>query len=138
MMVVSSGGVVVLGNTVLLLRKLNGDWVLPKGRIEENETAEMAAVREVKEETGVKAEVLDFIGETTYDFRNSWNSVDIISKRVHWYLMLAKTTHLVPQKEEGFVEAKFIHVNRLEEVVRYEDERSIIRRALDQYQAIKR
>ena len=28
---VSSGGVVVFGNTILLLRKYNGDWVLPKG-----------------------------------------------------------------------------------------------------------
>ena len=31
---VSSGGVVIFGNTILLLKKFNGDWVLPKGRVE--------------------------------------------------------------------------------------------------------
>lgn len=30
---ISAGGVVVLGNTILLLRKYNGDWVLPKGKV---------------------------------------------------------------------------------------------------------
>ena len=34
MIEVSSGGVVIFGNTILLLRKYNGDWVLPKGRLE--------------------------------------------------------------------------------------------------------
>ncbi|MCG8485127.1 MAG: NUDIX hydrolase, partial [Clostridia bacterium] len=33
---ISAGGVVVFGNAILLLRKYNGDWVLPKGRVEEN------------------------------------------------------------------------------------------------------
>ena len=53
----SAGGVVLLGNAILLLRKYNGDWVLPKGKIESGESHEEAALREVKEETGVKANI---------------------------------------------------------------------------------
>ena len=34
----SAGGVVLLGNAILLLRKYNGDWVLPKGKIEPGES----------------------------------------------------------------------------------------------------
>ena len=34
---ISAGGVVLFGNAILLLRKFNGDWVLPKGRIEAGE-----------------------------------------------------------------------------------------------------
>lgn len=34
---VSAGGVVLFGNAILLLRKFNGDWVLPKGKVEEGE-----------------------------------------------------------------------------------------------------
>ena len=49
----SAGGVVLLGNAILLLRKYNGDWVLPKGKIEPGESHEEAALREVKEETGL-------------------------------------------------------------------------------------
>ena len=46
---ISAGGVVLFGNAVLLLRKFNGDWVLPKGKVEEEETKQDAAVREVSE-----------------------------------------------------------------------------------------
>ena len=44
---ISAGGVVVVGDTVLTLRKYQGDWVLPKGRLEENESSEEAAIRAV-------------------------------------------------------------------------------------------
>ena len=37
MVEISAGGVVVFGNAILLLKKYNGDWVLPKGRIERKE-----------------------------------------------------------------------------------------------------
>jgi 8-oxo-dGTP pyrophosphatase MutT (NUDIX family) len=134
MVVSSAGGVVILGNSVLLLRKLNGDWVLPKGRVEEDEVPEDTARREVKEESGIKTEVLCFLGETKYDFRSSWNSHDMITKKVFWYLMHARNLHLVPQREEGFVEAKFIHNGKIDETVRYEDEKQIIKKALEIYE----
>src|SRR3990167_11354460 len=40
-------------------------WVLPKGWIDAGETKEETAVREVKEEAGVEAEIQDYLGETT-------------------------------------------------------------------------
>ena len=43
---ISAGGVVLFGNAILLLRKFNGDWVLPKGRIEAGEQKKEAALRE--------------------------------------------------------------------------------------------
>ena len=42
---ISAGGVVLFGNAILLLRKFNGDWVLPKGRIEAGEQKKEAALR---------------------------------------------------------------------------------------------
>ncbi len=41
-------------------------WRLPKGIIEKNESSQEAALREVEEETGVKAEIGEKVGETTY------------------------------------------------------------------------
>jgi 8-oxo-dGTP pyrophosphatase MutT (NUDIX family) len=43
-----------------------GQWVLPKGHIEPGETPEAAAVREVEEEAGVRAEAVARAGESEY------------------------------------------------------------------------
>lgn len=135
--VTSAGGVVFLGNSVLMLRKLNGDWVLPKGKVESGESTEQTALREVREETGVKGRIIEFLGETNYRFKNCWSQNEVIEKRVLWYIMEAKTTHTVPQKEEGFVEAKFIHINRIDETVKYDDEKDMIENAIRIYQYSK-
>lgn len=71
----SCGGVVVDGRGRLLLRKSAGGfdgtgWNFPKGRPNAGETPEQAALREVWEETGVKATIIapipgEYAGETT-------------------------------------------------------------------------
>ena len=67
-----AGGVVFKadgGETRYLLVRANSpaeEWVLPKGHIEPGETAEDAALREVREETGVVAEICEFIDFTTF------------------------------------------------------------------------
>ena len=127
---VSAGGVVVLGNTILLLRKYNGDWVLPKGKVEAGETHEETALREVKEETGVKASIEKYLGEIHYTYKENWDQQRGVHKIVFWYLMHTKNMDTVPQREEGFVEAKFIHIDRVLDMARYDDEREIIRVAL--------
>ncbi len=128
---ISSGGVVVFGNAILLLRKYNGDWVLPKGKIEKGEDLPETAKREVREETGVKAEIVKYLGEIHYTYRSSWEKMDRVHKIVHWYMMKAQDLYAKPQKEEGFVEAKYIHVDKVTEILRYDDEREIVKVVVD-------
>ncbi|TCO70715.1 NUDIX hydrolase [Marinisporobacter balticus] len=127
---ISSGGVVVFGNAILLLRKYNGDWVLPKGKVKEDETIRMAAIREVYEEGRIKAEIIKYIGEINYSFKNYWKDYEMVHKTVHWYLMKTKNMNCTPLKEEGFVEARFVHLNRASEITKYDDEREIIQKAI--------
>ncbi|GAB6106316.1 NUDIX hydrolase [Fusibacter bizertensis] len=129
--VYSSGGVVYIGNSILMLQKINGDWVLPKGKIEQDESSEETAVREVKEEAGVKAKVLTPIGETSYRFKNYWSNNHIIEKKVYWYLMKAINTNAHPQREEGFISAKFMHRDNVLQLAKYDDERDILAKALE-------
>lgn len=126
---VSAGGVVIFGNAVLLLKKFNGDWVLPKGRVEKNEKIEEAALREVLEESGVRAEILDYIGMVHYKYKNLKEN-KMVYKTVHWYLMKANNMDCIPQKKEGFVDALFVHIDKAEDLVRYEDEKKIINKGL--------
>jgi len=126
---VSAGGVVVFGNTILLLRKFNGDWVLPKGRVEKNENTRITAIREVLEESGVKAEIIRYIGMVHYTYKNIKGN-EMVYKTVHWYLMKTNSMESVPQKREGFVEAKFVHIDKVLDLVKYKDEKKIIMKAL--------
>jgi 8-oxo-dGTP diphosphatase len=51
---------------VLVHRPRYDDWSLPKGKLDPGESFEQAALREVEEETGLRCELGDLLGETTY------------------------------------------------------------------------
>jgi ADP-ribose pyrophosphatase YjhB (NUDIX family) len=54
----------------------NDEWVLPKGHIEEGESAADTAVREVLEESGVKARVVERLGRLEFEGRRGWIRAD--------------------------------------------------------------
>ena len=130
---VSAGGIVLVGNAILMLKKYNGDWVLPKGRAKAGESMEETALREVGEETGVKGTILFYLGSIQYLLHSGRIKKEKTRKTVHWYLMQAKDMKCVPLKMEGFVEAKYIPLERALQIARYDDERKIILKAVDYY-----
>ena len=63
----AAGGLVVRDGRVLLVhRPRYDDWSFPKGKCDDGETDEACALREVQEETGLRCELLDEIGRTSY------------------------------------------------------------------------
>jgi len=82
----SAGGVVVRDGSVLLIATAGGArWQLPKGRIEPGESSEEAAVREVREETGVTGRVLAPLPGIDYWFAEGARKR--IRKHVDYYLL---------------------------------------------------
>ncbi|MBO0725045.1 MAG: NUDIX hydrolase [Blastocatellia bacterium] len=55
---------------LLILRPKKQDWTLPKGHIEKGESWDVAAQREVKEETGYDTVITGFAGFTTYNVKS--------------------------------------------------------------------
>jgi len=139
--IVSCGGVVIYRNKVLLLYKnrngRNRGWVLPKGSLELNETLKQAALREVKEESGVNARLQKYLGKTEYSFKgvllnpqpDRAESIETITKTVHWYLMTTSSFYCKPQAEEHFVDGGFYKQHEAYHLLKYDDERQIMRRA---------
>ena len=72
-------------------------WSLPKGHVEPGEKFEETAVREVLEETGVEAEIIEQLADISYWFYSSRLKH---AKIVHFYLMRYKGGALVPQASE--------------------------------------
>jgi 8-oxo-dGTP pyrophosphatase MutT (NUDIX family) len=85
----------------LLLIFRRGKWDLPKGKLDEGETIEACALREVEEETGVKHLALgELISVTWHEYFDKWVGEDVI-KETHWFKMdVAGVPALVPQTEE--------------------------------------
>lgn len=131
----SAGGVVIKDNKVLLLKKYYGDWVLPKGKIELDETTATTAVREVGEETGIKSKVIKKIGYARYYYYNQ--NGQKVSKRVDYYLMSHEGGELVPQKEEGFALAEFIDYDQALQNLKHDSEKNMVKNAMKFYRKYK-
>lgn len=124
---VSAGGVVMQGREVLVLRKFRGDWVLPKGRIEKEETLEDTALREVEEESGLACEILHYIGFVRYNY-NKANGEEV-HKTVHYYSMHPVSGQLKPQREEGFCTSTFMPWRKAWKLLRHDSERNMVQQA---------
>lgn len=97
----AGGGLVRNGEGELLLIFRRGKWDLPKGKLDEGETIEACAMREVEEETGVKHLALgELISVTWHEYFDKWVGEEVI-KETHWFKMdVAGVPALVPQTEE--------------------------------------
>ena len=94
----AAGGLVVrrlggLLEIVLVHRPVQHDWSFPKGKLEPGETLEMAARREVLEETGLTCDLLRFIGHTEYVDRKGR------PKAVAYWIMAAEAGSFRPNEE---------------------------------------
>lgn len=95
----AAGGLVENESGQLLFIFRRGKWDLPKGKLDKKESLEAAAVREIKEETGLKEVVLKT--HLTNTFHTYDESGHHILKETHWYRMQSTSDQpLVPQIEE--------------------------------------
>ncbi len=135
----SCGGVVIFRGKVLVLyknikNKYEG-WVLPKGTVEEGEEHKETALREVREESGVNASVIQYIGSSQYSFAAG---EDIINKQVHWYLMMADSYYSKPQREEYFMDSGYYKFHEAYHLLKFQNEKQILEKAYNQYIELKR
>jgi 8-oxo-dGTP pyrophosphatase MutT (NUDIX family) len=117
----AAGGLVMNEHGELLFIKRLGVWDLPKGKIEKKESPEKAAVREVKEECGVKGlNVVRPLDSTFHIYRNHFmkSPNNLVLKETKWFLMSAENNQLlIPQTEEDIEEVRWFALNDLDKVM---------------------
>ncbi len=111
--IIAGGGRVSNLNGDVLFIYRNKKWDLPKGRIERNETIVEGALREVKEETGVKKlKIIGSIGPTYHLFKRNGETK---LKITHWFEMSTTYTgELCPEKSEGISKAVWLSEDKIQ------------------------
>lgn len=103
----AAGGLVQNGAGELLLIYRRGHWDLPKGKIDEGESEQEGALREVREETGLKNLTAGEKLATTYHVYD--HEDQSILKTTDWYAMESKQREkLTPQLEEDILIARWV------------------------------
>lgn len=106
----AAGGLVFNSDSELLFIFRRGFWDLPKGKIDEGESVEEAALREVREETGLhQVDLGEKIGNTYHTYRDKKGTR--ILKRTHWFAMSTEERELVPEEKEDIEIATWMKIS---------------------------
>jgi 8-oxo-dGTP pyrophosphatase MutT (NUDIX family) len=133
----SAGGVVVRDGEVAVIvpfkRSQEGDRVLalPKGHPDGDETMEEAAAREVREETGLTAELVDKLGDVRYWYQRGGRR---IFKIVSFYLFRYQSGDVADHDHE-IEEARWMPLREAAEQLSFPGEREMVVRALSRSDA---
>ncbi|MSR22003.1 MAG: NUDIX hydrolase [Gemmatimonadetes bacterium] len=129
----SAGGVVIRilegSPHVLLIRDPYRKWGLPKGHLEEGESTAEAALREVREETGLyDLELGPDLGEIDWVFRRRGKQVQ---KYCRFYLMASTESEAQPQISEGITECRWLPVSDAVRTMAYDNARAVLEKGLE-------
>jgi 8-oxo-dGTP pyrophosphatase MutT (NUDIX family) len=105
---------------------------LPKGLVDREEKANQTALREVLEETGLKASVISKLGDIKYVYVRSWGNRERVFKIVSFYLLRYQSGQIDEISPDMRIEVKralWISLDEAVQKLAYHGERDMVRRA---------
>lgn len=109
---------------ILLLKHNQGHWAFAKGHIEENETEEETAIREIKEETNLEVKI-----DTNFRYITTYSPKENTIKDVVYFIATPKSTNIKEQIEEISQIKWFKKEDSLNQVT-YNDDKEVLKNAI--------
>ena len=120
---------------ILMIQDRLGRWTIPKGHVEEGESLEQTALREVAEETGLTEFRLgEKLDKLHFFYRKEGK---LIFMTTHVFLMeaIGDTDAVIPEDSEGIVDAKWFGADEALGLIEYKDTEKLFRLGLEKIQA---
>jgi diadenosine hexaphosphate hydrolase (ATP-forming) len=120
----TAGGIVFRRNDkkeieILLIQDAKDRWTIPKGHIEEGETAQETALREIGEEAGImEAEAICWLGKIHFRYRRV-STLVLMTTQIYLFKALGDTDNI--QKEDWMNGIKWFPYHEALEVIEYDD-----------------
>jgi 8-oxo-dGTP pyrophosphatase MutT (NUDIX family) len=127
-----SGGIVFYANQVFLLQNEKNEWILPKGKIRNEDSPQDTSLERVKAETGIDAEVLSSAGESSYEFFSVTRKKPVCNQ-ISWYIMKANSKDYSINYDLGFKNGGFYKIDEAMELITYSQDKSLVNLSYRKY-----
>ena len=120
---------------LMVYHNIYNSWSWMGGHADGETDLLSVAIREVKEETGASATIIQYVGKSHYSFTVPHDTVE---KDVHWYLMMGESYYSKPQREEYFMDSGFYKYHEAYHLLKFANEKQILEKAYNEYLDLKK
>ena len=118
----SCGAIIISDNKILIVKQNIGFYGFPKGHVEENETEEETAIREVKEEVGI-----DITIDSRYRYEIEYMVNENTAKTVVFFIAYPKNNNIICDNNE-IAEAIWLDIDDAINILSYDDLKNILKK----------
>lgn len=106
-------------------------WQLPKGIIDAGESAEIAALREVREEAGIETELIELIEKVEYWYVGNHQGERVRFHKFVYFYLLKYLSGEVENHDHEIAEARWVKVDEAVEMLAFKSEKDVVAKACE-------